>query len=71
MMVATLTDPFGVGHMGVTAENLISGASRARSGRAVESARRGGGVAEGRFNADRADREADEEGLVIRHGRER
>ena len=24
MMVATLTDPFGVGHMGITAENLAS-----------------------------------------------
>jgi acetyl-CoA C-acetyltransferase len=24
MMVATLTDPFGVGHMGVTAENLAT-----------------------------------------------
>ena len=34
MMVATLTDPFpGVGHMGITAENLVSkmGSSRARS----------------------------------------
>ena len=24
MMVATLTDPFGVGHMGITAENLVT-----------------------------------------------
>ena len=24
MMVDTLTDPFGVGHMGITAENLAS-----------------------------------------------
>ena len=23
-MVATLTDPFGVGHMGITAENLVA-----------------------------------------------
>ena len=31
-MVAVLTDPFGVGHMGITAENLaINGISRARS----------------------------------------
>ena len=35
MMVATLTDPFGVGHMGITAENLVTEWAYARrAGRA-------------------------------------
>jgi acetyl-CoA C-acetyltransferase len=53
MMVAVLTDPFGAGHMGITAENL---ASKWQIGRdeqdafAVESHRRAAlAVAEGRF----------------------
>jgi acetyl-CoA C-acetyltransferase len=43
MMVATLTDPFGVGHMGITAENLAAkwGLTREmQDGLAVESQRR-------------------------------
>ncbi|HPT50525.1 MAG TPA: acetyl-CoA C-acyltransferase family protein [Accumulibacter sp.] len=55
MMVATLTDPFGVGHMGVTAENLATkwGISRdEQDAVAVESQRRAGiAVAEGRFKS--------------------
>ena len=54
-MVATLTDPFGVGHMGITAENLVSKwASRAREqdAVAVESHRRAAAaIAEGRFKS--------------------
>ena len=55
MMVAVLTDPFGVGHMGITAENLASkwGISRAEQDAfALESQRRAGGaIAEGRFRS--------------------
>ena len=52
-MVATLTDPFGVGHMGVTAENLAAKWSISREEQdalAVESHRRAAAaIAEGRF----------------------
>jgi len=52
-MVATLTDPFGVGHMGVTAENLVEkwGISREEQDAvAAESHRRAAAaIAEGRF----------------------
>jgi len=52
-MVATLTDPFGVGHMGITAENLAAkwGISREeQDALAVESHRRAAAaIAEGRF----------------------
>jgi acetyl-CoA C-acetyltransferase len=52
-MVATLTDPFGVGHMGVTAENLAAkwGISREEQDAvAAESHRRAAAaIAEGRF----------------------
>ncbi|MBL8390925.1 MAG: acetyl-CoA C-acyltransferase family protein [Candidatus Accumulibacter sp.] len=55
MMVATLTDPFGVGHMGVTAENLATkwNISRAEQDAfAVESQRRAAAaIAEGRFKS--------------------
>ncbi len=54
-MVATLTDPFGVGHMGVTAENLVTkwGISREeQDALAVESHRRAAlAIAEGRFKS--------------------
>ena len=54
-MVSTLTDPFGVGHMGVTAENLVTkwGISREeQDALAVESHRRAGvAIAEGRFQS--------------------
>ena len=54
-MVATLTDPFGVGHMGVTAENLAVkwGISREeQDALAVESHRRAAAaIAEGRFKS--------------------
>ena len=73
MMVATLTDPFGVGHMGITAENLrhqvgdhARGAGRARGGVAPPGGRshRRGALQV----ADRADRQADEEGRSgLRH----
>jgi acetyl-CoA C-acetyltransferase len=53
MMVAVLTDPFGVGHMGITAENLAVkwGISREEQDAfAVESQRRAAlAIAEGRF----------------------
>lgn len=53
MMVATLTDPFGVGHMGITAENLAEkwGFSREdQDALAVESHRRATvAIEEGRF----------------------
>jgi acetyl-CoA C-acetyltransferase len=53
MMVATLTDPFGVGHMGITAENLASkwGITREQQDAfAVESHRRAAAaITEGRF----------------------
>jgi acetyl-CoA C-acetyltransferase len=53
MMVATLTDPFGVGHMGITAENLVTkwGITREeQDALAVESHRRAvSAIAEGRF----------------------
>jgi acetyl-CoA C-acetyltransferase len=52
-MVATLTDPFGVGHMGITAENLAAkwGITREQQDAlAVESHRRAAAaIAEGRF----------------------
>ena len=55
MMVAVLTDPFGVGHMGITAENLASkwGISRAEQDAfALESQRRAGvAIADGRFRS--------------------
>ena len=54
-MVSTLTDPFGVGHMGVTAENLVTkwGITREeQDALAVESHRRAGvAIAEGRFKS--------------------
>ncbi len=53
MMVATLTDPFGVGHMGITAENLATkwGITReAQDALAVESHRKAAAaIAGGRF----------------------
>jgi acetyl-CoA C-acetyltransferase len=52
-MVAALTDPFGVGHMGITAENLVAkwGITREeQDALAVESHRRAAAaIAEGRF----------------------
>ncbi len=55
MMVATLTDPFGVGHMGITAENLVTkwGISREeQDALAAESHRRAAAaIAEGRFKS--------------------
>jgi len=55
MMVATLTDPFGVGHMGITAENLAAkwGITREQQDElAVESHRRAAAaIAEGRFKS--------------------
>ncbi len=54
-MVATLTDPFGVGHMGITAENLVAkwGITREQQDAlAVESHRRASvAIAEGRFKS--------------------
>ncbi|MEX3957421.1 acetyl-CoA C-acyltransferase family protein [Trinickia sp. EG282A] len=54
-MVATLTDPFGVGHMGITAENLAAKWSITREQQdmlAVESHRRAArAIAEGRFES--------------------
>lgn len=54
-MVATLTDPFGVGHMGVTAENLAAkwGITREeQDALAAESHRRAAAaIAEGRFKS--------------------
>jgi acetyl-CoA C-acetyltransferase len=54
-MVATLTDPFGVGHMGITAENLAAkwGISREEQDAfAVESHRKAAvAIAEGRFKS--------------------
>ncbi len=54
-MVAVLTDPFGVGHMGITAENLTTkwGISREEQDAfAVESQRRAAAaIAEGRFKS--------------------
>jgi acetyl-CoA C-acetyltransferase len=54
-MVATLTDPFGVGHMGVTAENLVAkwGITREQQDAlAAESHRRAAAaIAEGRFKS--------------------
>ncbi len=54
MMVATLTDPFGVGHMGITAENLASKHGLTREMQdafALESQNRAAkAIAEGRFN---------------------
>jgi acetyl-CoA C-acetyltransferase len=55
MMTAILTDPFGVGHMGVTAENLASKWEITREEQdqfALESQRRAAlAIAEGRFNS--------------------
>jgi len=55
MMVSTLTDPFGVGHMGVTAENLARKWNISREEQdafAVESQRRAAAaIAEGRFKS--------------------
>ena len=55
MMIATLTDPFGVGHMGITAENLATkwGITREEQDAfAVESHRRAAAaIAEGRFKS--------------------
>ena len=55
MMVATLTDPFGVGHMGITAENLVAkwGISREeQDALAAESHRRAAAaIADGRFKS--------------------
>ena len=55
MMVAVLTDPFGVGHMGVTAENLATKWDISREQQdafAVESQRRAAvAIAEGRFKS--------------------
>jgi len=54
-MVATLTDPFGVGHMGITAENLAVKWKITREEQdafAVESQRRAAAaIAEGRFKS--------------------
>jgi acetyl-CoA C-acetyltransferase len=54
-MVATLTDPFGVGHMGVTAENLVTkwGITRQEQDQlAVDShAKAAAAIAEGRFKS--------------------
>ncbi|MGA1041716.1 MAG: acetyl-CoA C-acyltransferase family protein [Burkholderiaceae bacterium] len=53
MMVATLTDPFGVGHMGITAENLATKHNLSREDQdafALESQNRAAkAIAEGRF----------------------
>jgi acetyl-CoA C-acetyltransferase len=55
MMVAALTDPFGVGHMGITAENLAAkwGITREeQDALAVESHRRAAAaIADGRFKS--------------------
>lgn len=55
MVVATLTDPFGVGHMGITAENLAIKWNITREEQdalAVESHRRAAAaIAEGRFKS--------------------
>jgi acetyl-CoA C-acetyltransferase len=54
-MVSTLTDPFGVGHMGITAENLAAKWKITREDQdalAVESHRRAAAaIAEGRFKS--------------------
>jgi len=55
MMVAVLTDPFGVGHMGITAENLATKHGFTREDQdafALESQRRAAvAIAEGRFKS--------------------
>jgi len=55
MMVATLSDPFGVGHMGITAENLADKWNLSREEQdalAAESHRRAAAaIAEGRFDS--------------------
>jgi acetyl-CoA C-acetyltransferase len=55
MMVATLTDPFGVGHMGITAENLATKWKISREDQdafALESQNRAAkAIAEGRFKS--------------------
>jgi acetyl-CoA C-acetyltransferase len=55
MMIATLTDPFGVGHMGITAENLATKWAITRDEQdafAVESHRRAAAaIAAGRFKS--------------------
>jgi acetyl-CoA C-acetyltransferase len=54
-MVATLTDPFGIGHMGITAENLVTkwGITREEQDQlAVDSHRKAAAaIAEGRFKS--------------------
>ena len=67
MMLATLTDPFGVGHMGITAENLVTkwGITREEPGRArCRIASTCGGRHRGRTLqiADRAHRQTDPKG---------
>jgi acetyl-CoA C-acetyltransferase len=55
MMVAALTDPFGVGHMGITAENLATKWTISRADQdalALESQRRAAAaIADGRFKS--------------------
>jgi len=55
MMVATLTDPFGVGHMGITAENLVTkwGITREEQDAlaAASHQRAAAAIAEGRFKS--------------------
>ncbi len=55
MMVGILTDPFGIGHMGITAENLATKWNISREEQdafALESQRRAGlAIAEGRFQS--------------------
>jgi acetyl-CoA C-acetyltransferase len=55
MMVATVTDPFGVGHMGITAENLATKWNISREEQdalSVESHRRAAqAISEGRFTS--------------------
>ena len=63
-MVATLTDPFGVGHMGITAENLVDqvghhARAAGRAGGRVAPPRRRGDRRRALQVADRADRQAD------------
>lgn len=55
MMVATLTDPFGVGHMGITAENLAEKWNISREEQdqfAAESQRRAQAAIEGGYFKD-------------------
>jgi acetyl-CoA C-acetyltransferase len=66
-MVAVLTDPFGVGHMGITAENLATKYGFTREEQdalAVESQRRAtAAIDEGRFKSQIVpDRQTDPQG---------